>query len=169
MNNNIILIGMPGAGKSTIGVLLAKALSFSFVDTDLLVQQRIQMSLQDIIDTKGIQSFLTIEEEVILSLRANRHVIATGGSVVYRQKAMEHLASTGIIVYFDVPLPVLRKRLKNITTRGIVMEADQSLASVYDTRHFLYENYADMIITCKKKSMEEIVDEIMKKVRKEFT
>ncbi|MBN1697852.1 MAG: shikimate kinase [Spirochaetales bacterium] len=164
MRPNIVLVGMPGAGKSTIGVLLAKALSLSFIDTDLLIQRKIMMSLQEFINTRGILEFLEKEEEVICSLDISDHVVATGGSVVYRERSMGNLAASGSIVYLDVPLPVLRRRLKNIRTRGIVMETGESISSIYEKRRILYETYANNIVRCKNKDMEAIVEEIAKNI-----
>ena len=125
-HENIVLIGMPGAGKSTVGVVLAKTLGMWFVDTDLLIQERAGRMLQEILNEDGPDAFRRIEEEAILSLRPRRAVIATGGSVVYSGDAMAHLKAGGVIVYLEVPYAEMEARLKNITTRGIVLLPGQS-------------------------------------------
>ncbi|HWR90038.1 MAG TPA: shikimate kinase [Dissulfurispiraceae bacterium] len=154
---NIVLIGMPGAGKSTVGVLLAKALGMPFVDTDLLIQASEGRLLQDIIDSGGIGEFLRVEEKVILSLNVRGHVIATGGSVVYSTGAMEHLRRDGFIIYLDVPLEQVEERIRNITTRGIAMRKGQDLREVYEERAPLYRKYADITVDCSGKDMETVV------------
>ncbi|OJU13452.1 MAG: shikimate kinase [Clostridiales bacterium 43-6] len=146
--NNIILIGMPGAGKSTIGVVLAKALGMQFLDTDLLIQKEKQSPLQVIIQTEGTQSFLNIEETLLLSLACEKTVIATGGSAVLSKEAMAHLKAIGTVVYLDVPLETIEKRIKNMKTRGIVFDGVTSLRDVYNKRVPLYEQYADLRIPC---------------------
>lgn len=160
---NIILIGMPGAGKSTVGVLLAKALKKPFIDTDLLIQQRENRYLQEIIDGQGIAGFVRIEEEVMLGLDVAGHVIATGGSVIYSDASMRHLKSIGIVVFLNVRLYQLEKRLKNISTRGVAMGSGQSISGLYAERQPLYEKYADIAIDCSRKHIETIVSEITDK------
>ncbi|UNC91785.1 shikimate kinase [Candidatus Contubernalis alkaliaceticus] len=155
---NIVLIGMPGAGKSTLGVLLAKALGRPFVDTDLLIQKREGKLLQSIIDQKGIQYFLTIEEEVILELEINNYVVATGGSVVYSQKAVNWLKKYGVVLYLSLPFEEIRKRVQNIKTRGVAMEKGQSLEALFMKRVPLYEQYADITIDCVGLTMEQVVE-----------
>ncbi|HEY9062146.1 MAG TPA: shikimate kinase [Pseudobacteroides sp.] len=162
-DKNIVLIGMPGSGKSTIGVLLAKTINKPFIDTDLLIQQKENDYLQNIIKRKGIHGFLSLEESIILETDFKNHVIATGGSVVYSERSMTHLKKDGIVVYFDLPLEIIEKRIKNIKTRGIAMGPDQSLESLYCTRKPLYEKYSDLTIKCCDKDIEDIISEIVKK------
>ena len=160
--NNLILIGMPACGKSTFGVVLAKSLGMSFVDTDLLIQQKTGRLLQDIIDKDGMDEFLKIEDEVLSEVDLNDTVIATGGSAVYSDRAMKHLAETGKIVYIELPFEEINRRLKNIKTRGIAMAPGQTLADLYNLRVPLYEKYADVVLNTDGKSLEDSVYEFMK-------
>ena len=159
--SNLILIGMSGAGKSTLGVLLAKALGKSFVDTDLLIQQRAGKLLQTIIDEDGMDAFMALEEDVVSHVALQDCVIATGGSVVYSQKAMEHLKKDGVTVYLTVSFDELQGRLSNITTRGIVFRGKQDLRSVYEERLPLYEKYADLSLNCTGQGIEASVGAIV--------
>lgn len=159
--SNVILIGMPGCGKSTCGVLAAKALLKNFFDTDLLLQGLEQERLQNIIDNRGIDYFLEAEEKAILSLDINATVIATGGSVVYSEKAMEHLRSMGKVIYLHLEYETMVKRIKNITTRGVVLKQGTSLKDMYDERLPLYEKYADEVIYCDNNSVEQTVEKIV--------
>ena len=161
---NIVLIGMPGAGKSTAGVILAKALGFSFCDTDLVIQMREAQTLQQIINNKGISCFLQIEKEIIRSLDLTHHVIATGGSVIYYRESMDHLRKGGYIIYLDVDYHVLKKRITNMTTRGIAMDMKKTFRDVYSERVPLYKKYAQVTIECGKKHVEQIVEQIIFRV-----
>lgn len=143
---NIVLIGMPGSGKSTVGVLLAKALGFDFLDTDLVVQQQEHALLQDILDQKGVDYFLAAEEAAVRSVQCTRTVIAPGGSVVCRPGAIQHLKKLGPVIYLRVPMEELNKRITNLSSRGIAMEPGQTLADVMNCRAPLYEQYADLIL-----------------------
>lgn len=162
--NNIVLIGMPGAGKSTVGVLLAKAMKMPFIDTDLLIQKQENCYLQELIDTHGIEGFIKIEEKVILGLDTQNSVIATGGSVVYSKAAVEHLKTIGIIVFLNTKMYQLERRLKNAQSRGIAMKSGQTLSSLYYERMPLYKKYADIEIDCSRKHIETIVSEIKNKL-----
>lgn len=164
--NNIVLIGMPGAGKSTIGVILAKVLGYRFIDTDLLIQQQENRLLKDIIETEGLTNFLDIEGEVIKNLVTDYSVIATGGSVIYRQAAMEHLKNHGILVYIRLNYGTINSRLGNIRSRGVVLKDGQSLYSLYEERCPLYEQYADIIMDAEGLSMEELMEQIKDEVQK---
>ncbi len=154
---NLVLIGMPGVGKSTVGVLLAKALSRSFVDTDVYLQAREGRRLQDIIDTEGLDRFRAIEEAYILSLDCRGHVVATGGSVVYSERAMAHLRRSGLIVYLYLPLEPLYARVTNLDSRGVVMAPDQTFADLFDERQPLYARYGDLTIDCTGLNHDEAV------------
>lgn len=145
---NIILTGMPGSGKSTIGVLLAKALGLGFVDVDLIIQEREGALLQQILDSRGTAAFLKIEEEAACSLNCRNTVIAPGGSALCREAAARHLHSLGPIVYLNVPLEELHRRIRNMSQRGIAMEAGQTLADVLAFRDPLYRRYADLVVDC---------------------
>ena len=158
---NVILIGMSGAGKSTLGVLLAKVLGYSFMDTDLLIQQREGRLLQRIIDEEGLDYFMETEERAVCSVETDHFVIATGGSVVYSEAAMEHLRSLGQVVYLSVAFEELQKRLSNIKTRGIVFKGSNDLRSVYEERLPLYEKYADLTVGCTGRDVESAVEEIL--------
>lgn len=159
---NIILIGMPACGKSVTGVVLAKVLNKKFIDADLLIQERAGKSLQDIINEEGLDAFKTLEEKVLLDINVENAVIATGGSAVYYESAMEHLKTTGTVVYIDVPLPDVKNRLSNIKTRGVAMAKGQSLDDLYAARKPLYEKYADVTVTAgNKNDMEETVEDII--------
>ena len=142
MKDSLTLIGMPGSGKSTVGVLLAKALGFEFLDVYLLIQRREGALLQEILDRRGMEAFLDAEEAAIRSLDCARTVIAPGGSAVCRPRAMEHLAALGPVVYLRVPLAELERRVGDITTRGIAMAPGETLAQVYARREPLYRRYA---------------------------
>ena len=146
--NNITLIGMPGSGKSTVGVLLAKAIGFSFVDVDLIIQQREGALLQDILDARGVDDFLTLEEDVVCSLSCAHTVIAPGGSAVCRERAADHLRSLGPVVYLDVPLAELEQRIDNLSRRGVAMGPGQTLADLLRLRAPLYNKYADLVVRC---------------------
>ena len=139
---------MPGAGKSTIGVVLAKTAALEFVDTDILIQKQTGRKLQDIIDRDGIDEFLKIEGKVISALDCKNSVIATGGSAVFSEKAMDNLRRDGVIVYLDVPLDEIKRRVDNITTRGIAMKSGETLETVYNERLPLYRKYADITVNC---------------------
>ncbi len=160
--SNIILIGMPGCGKSTCGVLAAKALLKNFFDTDLLIQSFENKRLQDIIDEKGIEYFLNAEEKAILSLKLDGTVIATGGSVVYSEKAMQYLKSMGRVIYLHLGYDTMMKRIDNITTRGVVLKKGNNLLDMYNERLPLYKQYCDDIIYCDDNSIDETVKAIVK-------
>lgn len=162
--SNIILIGMPGCGKSTCGVLAAKALLKNFFDTDLLLQGLEQERLQSIIDQKGIDYFLEAEENAILSLDIKATVIATGGSVIYSEKAMEHLRSMGKVVYLHLEYETMVNRINNITTRGVVLKTGTTLLDMYNERLPLYKKYADLTIDCDKNTVEQTVEQIVKNI-----
>lgn len=162
---NIVLTGMSGAGKSTLGVLLAKALGMDFIDTDIMIQQKDGRLLQQILDADGIDAFLRIEEDVVSGLQADNSVIATGGSVVYSEKAMAALRRNGTVVYLFVPYDELAKRITNITTRGIVMKKGHTLKDVYDERLPLYRKYSDMTVDCSATDIESAVEKIIAQVR----
>ncbi|MCH5208074.1 MAG: shikimate kinase [Oscillospiraceae bacterium] len=158
---NIVLIGMPAAGKSTIGVLLAKSLGFEFIDTDLIIQRQTGRLLQDIIDSDGLDAFCIAEERAILSVSETENaVIATGGSAVYSREAMLHLKKNGSVYYLSLPSEELLPRLRNIKTRGIAMRPGQSVDDVFKNRKALYEEYNDIEVSCGGKTAEEIVTEI---------
>ncbi len=160
--SNIVLIGMPGAGKSTIGVLLAKELALDFVDTDILIQTKYGDSLQDILNTKGYLELRKVEEEVICSLVCQNHIIATGGSAVYSSDAMEHLRKNSIIVFLEVKLSEIKKRVTNFDSRGIAMKEDQTFDDLFLERWPLYEKNSDIKIDCLDKNQDQIVEEICK-------
>jgi shikimate kinase len=145
---NVTLIGMPGSGKSTVGVLLSKALGYGFLDIDLVIQQQEGALLQDILDTRGLEAFLDAEERAVCSVQCDKHVVAPGGSAVCREKAALHLKSLGPVVYLRVPLEELNQRIQNLSTRGIAMEPGQTLADVMAYRAPLYQRYADLVIDC---------------------
>lgn len=160
-HKNIVLIGMPGAGKSTVGVVLAKSLGMQFIDTDILIQERTGRMLQEILDEGGSDAFKRIEEETILSFHPRRAVIATGGSVVYSGDAMAHLKSRGVVVYLKISYEEMEARLKNITTRGILLLPGQSLRGMYDQRVPLYERYADLTVACSGEDFESVVGNVI--------
>lgn len=162
--NNIVLIGMPASGKSTTGVILAKILCYDFLDTDLLIQQRTGRGLQEIIDTDGIEAFNAIEQSVILTVQAERTVIATGGSVVYGEQAMEHLRAGGKVVYLKLGCEQIERRLDNILTRGVVMSPGQTLRDVYNERIALYEKYADVTADADTDSIERTAENIIRQL-----
>ncbi len=160
---NIVLIGMPGAGKSTIGVLLAKSMLMSFCDTDLLIQGKYSKGLCDIIKEEGVEKFLQIENNVICENCFENSVIATGGSVVFGEKAMEKLKKNSLTVYLKVDVEELEKRVNNIHTRGIAMKEGSTLKEIFEERSCLYEKYADVTIDCTTLTAEECVDKITEK------
>lgn len=160
--SNVVLIGMPGCGKSTCGVLAAKALLKNFFDTDLLVQNFENKRLQDIINENGIDYFLQAEEDAILSLNLHGTVIATGGSVVYSKKAMEHLRSLGRVIYLHLSYDAMDNRIHNITTRGVVLKNGNDLVDMYNERLPLYKKYCDDVIYCDNNTIDQTVAAILK-------
>ena len=158
---NIVLIGMPGVGKSTIGVILAKELGYQFVDADLLIQKQEKRLLKEIISEEGIEGFIAIENQVNASIEANRTVIATGGSVVYGREAMEHLGEIATVIYLKLSYKALSKRLGNLKNRGVVLRDGQTLKDLYEERVVLYEKYADITIDEENKNLEETLQSIV--------
>ncbi|PIE41351.1 MAG: shikimate kinase [Gammaproteobacteria bacterium] len=161
VRQSVILIGMPGAGKSTLGIVLAKELSLGFLDTDVAIQVKEQQSLQDILESKGYLELRHVEEQVLLETDCHEKVIATGGSAVYSEKGMDYLKSCGVVVYIEVPLDELRRRIHNYETRGIARRPDQSFAELFDERAALYRKYADIIINCDDHSPAEVVTQVL--------
>lgn len=158
--NNVVLIGMPGAGKSTVGVVLAKVLGYQFIDADLIIQDREKRLLMDIIEEEGLDGFIQIENDVNASINTQESVIATGGSVVYGKEAMEHLKTIGTVVYIKLSYETLSGRLGNIKQRGVALKENQTLYSLYEERCPLYEKYADIVIDSEDLEVEELLDKI---------
>ena len=158
---NLVLIGMPGSGKSTCGVLLAKALCMDFIDTDLVIQRQEGMPLQSVINERGNDYFAAAEERAICSLDLENSVIATGGSVVYSDSAMAHLRSNALTVYLRISCDTMVCRIADMSSRGILLREGETLEGMYDERISLYEKYADHIVKCDDKSVEETVSEIV--------
>ena len=158
--NNIVLIGMPASGKSTVGVILAKILGMDFVDTDILIQQSTGMRLNEIIEEQGVDSFLKTEEKTLLGIDVQNTVIATGGSAVYSAEGISHLADNSTIIYLNVDRDRLKTRLKNIKERGVVLKPGESFDDMFDNRTKLYEEYADITIVEDGSSIEDTVSAV---------
>ena len=161
MKSNIVLIGMPGVGKSTIGVILAKILAYHFLDSDLVIQEREERRLHRIIAEEGTEGFLKIENDVNASLDVKRTIIATGGSVVYGEEAMNHLKEIGQVVYLKADYETIRKRLGNLEKRGVALKPGQTLKDLYDERTVLYEKYADVVVDEHGLGTEETIDAVL--------
>ena len=159
--SNIILIGMPGSGKSTVGVILAKLTGRDFIDSDILIQTAAGRSLQDIVDTDGHMALRRIEEDVLLGITCRRHVIATGGSAAYSRRAMNHLGSDGIFVFLDADIATLESRVKDYATRGLAKRPDQTFADLLAERVPLYAMYADITVKCAGLSHEQVCARII--------
>ena len=164
---DITLIGMPGSGKSTIGVLLAKALGMDFLDADLVIQKREGALLQEILDKRGFDAFKKAEEEALLSIHCGNTVIATGGSAVYSAPGMKHLKEQGVAAYLELTLPEIRSRLFNLATRGIAFPPGKTLEDIYRERAPLYEKYADITVNGTGKVPEEMVALLKEALKKE--
>ena len=165
MKSNLTLVGMPGAGKSTTGVILAKLLSLGFMDTDLLIQINRKSSLQDIVDKKGHLYLRKVEEEEILKINLEKCVIATGGSAVYSRKTMDHLSSISTVVFLKVSLDVLKNRISNFKERGLAKAPDQSFEDLFLERQPLYEKYAEITIDCNSISQERAAELIAERLK----
>lgn len=158
---NIILIGMPGAGKSTVGVVLAKVLGYRFLDSDLLIQEKEGKLLSELIEEHGDAGFIKIENDINKDINVDRTVIATGGSAVYGAEAMEHFRKIGAVVYLEVPYEEISNRVGDLRNRGVVSNGKSSIEEIYSDRINLYEKYADVVIRAKDMSIRETVAEIL--------
>ena len=164
---NVVMVGMPGSGKSTIGVILAKSLGFDFVDTDLVICKREGKKLQEIIDTEGLEKFLEIEQQVGEEISPVNSVVATGGSMILSDEAMKNLKKDGIVVYVEVPLKISKKRITNMKTRGIAFKKGETLEDIFRVRTPLYEKYADITITADENTVpEDCVNQIVEHIEK---
>lgn len=166
--DNMVLIGMPGVGKSTVGVILAKELGYDFVDADLVIQKEEGRLLHEIIEDIGTEGFIEVENRVNSSLQVEHSIIATGGSVVYGKEAMEHLKEIGTVIYLKLPFPVLKRRLCDIKGRGVVLREGQTLQDLYEERTPLYEKYADVVVDEYQLNVEQTVEKILN-LRNELT
>ena len=162
--DNIVLIGMPGAGKSTVGVVLAKRLGLRFVDSDLVIQDTYGKLLHELIEEHGVEGFWKIENDVNASLDMEKSVIATGGSAIYGKEAMEHLREIGTVVYLKLPYEEVAERLGDLNARGVTLQPGQTLADLYEERTPLYEKYAHITVECTGKELREIVTELAEEV-----
>lgn len=160
IKSNVILIGMPGAGKSTVGVVLAKRLGYDFLDTDVLIQARQGRRLQEIINGEGLDAFRQIEEAALLSLDCRRTVVATGGSAIYSEAGMAALQTHGTIVFLDLPLAELSRRVQDMDTRGMVIDPGENFADLFARRLPLYRRWAELMVDGRGKSVEELAGEI---------
>jgi len=158
---NLVLIGMPGSGKSTVGVLLAKRLGLGFVDTDLLIQEEAGRTLQAIVDQDGYEALRRIEEQVLLKLDVQHKVISTGGSAVYSARAMEHLKTNGTVVFLDIPLELVVERIGDHSMRGISRRPDQSLEALFEERFKLYSRYADLTVQGEGLNQDQVCDAVV--------
>lgn len=164
--NNVTLIGMPGVGKSTLGVVLAKVMEYQFLDADLLIQKEEKRRLSRIIREEGIEGFKAIENRVNASIEAENTVISTGGSVVYCDEAMQHLKSIGRVVYLKLSLEALSKRLGNLKGRGVVLKEGQTLKDLYEERIPLYEKYADIVVDEEGKDLESCLQAVLEALKR---
>ena len=162
--HNVVLIGMPGAGKSTVGVVFAKRLGYAFMDSDLVSQSKEGRLLREIIAEKGVEGFWQTEEEINASIETDYTVIATGGSVIYGSRAMEHFKQIGIIVYLKLSLEAITERLGDLNERGVTLREGQDLAALYAERIPMYERYADITMDCEGLSIREIVAAIAEQI-----
>lgn len=162
---NLVLIGMPASGKSSVGVILAKLIGYDFIDTDILIQRSEKKRLSEIIREVGVDGFLEVEARVNGSVEADHCVIATGGSAVYSEEAMRHLKKIGHIMYLKVDYETIRKRLGNIRQRGVALREGQTLRDLYDERVVLYEKYADTVVE-EKGEVEDVVVAILKLMKR---
>ncbi|WP_022666841.1 shikimate kinase [Desulfospira joergensenii] len=167
MKTNLTLIGMPGAGKSTVGIVLAKNMGLSFIDTDILIQINNQKTLQEILDESDHMNLRTIEEKEILKINIRDHVISTGGSVAYSDKSMIHLQTLSTIIHLDASFDTIEKRIKNFETRGIAKDKDQTFKDLYDERQRLYRKYADITVDTDGITQDEVAAQIEKAVGRE--
>lgn len=166
IKSNIVLIGMPGVGKSTVGVILAKVLGYEFIDSDLVIQKQTGKLLKDIIEEKGPQGFIDVENDINSKLEADHSIIATGGSIVYGAEAMAHLKEIGTVVYLKQSLKELEQRLGNIKNRGVVLKPGQTLATLYEERIVLYEKYADITIDEENLDIEDTIKAVQEALQK---
>lgn len=164
--DNIILIGMPAAGKSTIGVIIAKRLGYRFIDVDLLIQESEGKLLKEIIAEKGIKGFLEVEERINAGLKTEHTVVSPGGSVVYCEKAMRHYQQIGTIVYLKTSFETINKRLKNARSRGVVLEDGQTLRDLYEERCGLFEKYADITVCEDGLRLDETIEKVIEILQK---
>lgn len=163
---NVVLIGMPGCGKSTIGVVLAKVLGYSFIDSDLLIQEHENRLLSEIIEDTDPDTFIQIENDIIMSINTNKTVIATGGSVVYGTSAIKHLRDIGVLIYLNLPYAEIENRVGNLAHRGVLIRKDQTLKSLYDERIPLYEQNAHLTVDVEGKTIREAVASIKEQYEK---
>lgn len=160
MKNNLVLIGMPASGKSTLGIVLAKAIGYDFIDSDLLIQKTTGKLLKEIIQEKGVDGFIEVENQVNASIQAEHAVIATGGSAIYGAEAMRHLKEIGRVVYLKVDFDTISCRLSDVLARGVALREGQTLHDLYEERTPLYEKYADLTIDEKDLDIEGVLKEI---------
>ena len=163
-SRNLIFVGMPGSGKSTVGVLVAKRLGLGFIDTDLLIQQEAGCTLQDIVNQKGHLALRQAEEEVLLQLNVEKHVLSTGGSAVYSDAAMKHLKKGGVVVFLDISLDTVVARIGDYSLRGISKRPEQSLIELYEERSALYSRYADILIQGDALSQDQVCELLIERL-----
>ncbi len=164
--DNVVLIGMPGAGKSTIGVVLAKMLGYSFMDTDLLIQEQTGKLLQTSVDELGVDGFVELEGNILATVSASRNIIATGGSAVYTERAMHNLRDLGHIVYIELSYEEINNRINNISTRGLALAKTKTLKDLYDERIPLYKKHADIVVNCENTTIETAALRILEQLQK---
>ena len=165
MKTNITLIGMAGAGKSTVGIILAKNLGLGFLDTDVLIQINRQRTLQEIIDADGYLQLREIEEEEILKVNLTRHIIATGGSAVYSEKAMEHLKTISTVIFLETQFEEIERRIHNFKTRGLAKAPNQTFRNLFNERETLYRRYADIRIATDTLDQDQVAEAIIRQIR----